>query len=497
MSQQSDSSVQEEALDGAFVSTPPPGKSFAAMGTIEELKNTTDFFDPMQTPAEDFSTFAGATMDEKLNKLMRGISYLINGQHENAKTMARHDFLLSDVTEGVIPKLQTLQIQVDNNTATISQVATKKELKDLKDSTKEARAIMSGLKENKEVVRRKDLESIQNSFDKKIEDMAENKSDAEDLQQLKTQMARMQGVMAKQEKQIIALNNKITNLTTRSMDCNFTIAGWREPNIDATVEEPKQEDCATSVCKFLGAKLQLTVPKADIFQAYRIGAELTDRSRLLFFQCDRRWSLLIKNNAKLLRNNKQVSITQQIPDAALALRGKIGEQLKQVKESNKGKPLRDKTKYMVRQGQVFIDGQLQKDKIVVPFIDELFPMDEEQIMLDSIELKATEPRHEMQSSFVGLAAYATDLTAVQRIYCKARQEYASADHIIMAYVVGDECGAQDDGEHRAGVRMLRLLQEEKVEDTVIMVVRRFGGIHLGTKRFDCIKATAKAAIDLL
>lgn len=284
------------------------------------------------------------------------------------------------------------------------------------------------------------------------------------------------------------------------MECNFTIAGWREPDtVPQTPDQPSlREDMTQSVLKFLASKLKLSIPKDDIIQSYRLRPKIERRNRLLFFQCDKKWSLIIKENAKLIKDNDQrLSITQQIPDGLIAQRGKIGEELKKIKDQNKGKEQKDKKRYTVKQGQVFIGDEMVEDKVSVPTVMELFPIEEDQIDLDNIQILQAPVMAHSKSQFFGMATHASDLNFVKQIYIRAKQDHAAADHIIMAFVAGDDSGQQDDGEHRAGKRLLKFMLDQNLKDMVVMVARYYGGIHLGAARFDYIIQSARAAVEQL
>ena len=57
--------------------------------------------------------------------------------------------------------------------------------------------------------------------------------------------------------------------------------------------------------------------------------------------------------------------------------------------------------------------------------------------------------------------------------------------------MGDYC---NDGEHGGGKAILDLLLEDGYKDCAIFVVRNYGGVKLGIKRFDILKQAAKYAL---
>ena len=53
----------------------------------------------------------------------------------------------------------------------------------------------------------------------------------------------------------------------------------------------------------------------------------------------------------------------------------------------------------------------------------------------------------------------------------------------------------DDGEHGAGIKLLKLLRDKNCTDVMVMCTRWFGGVHIGPTRFDYITDCAKSALD--
>lgn len=61
------------------------------------------------------------------------------------------------------------------------------------------------------------------------------------------------------------------------------------------------------------------------------------------------------------------------------------------------------------------------------------------------------------------------------------KEYKEATHICYAYILGNLKKASDDGEpsHTAGMPILNVLENKKLNNVLAVVVRYFGGIKLG------------------
>ncbi len=76
---------------------------------------------------------------------------------------------------------------------------------------------------------------------------------------------------------------------------------------------------------------------------------------------------------------------------------------------------------------------------------------------------------------------------------------ARATHNIYAYLVRlpsgvEQCDCEDDGEKAAGARLMHMLRLMKVENTIVVVTRWYGGIHLSTDRFRHICNVARELV---
>ena len=94
-----------------------------------------------------------------------------------------------------------------------------------------------------------------------------------------------------------------------------------------------------------------------------------------------------------------------------------------------------------------------------------------------------------------IASSKSDAQKVIKSLCK-KKKYAKATHNTWAVLLAD--GTQiknDDGESGAGAIVLRMLEEKKLYDTVIVVTRWYGGVHLGGDRFRHVKTCVQTYFD--
>ena len=90
----------------------------------------------------------------------------------------------------------------------------------------------------------------------------------------------------------------------------------------------------------------------------------------------------------------------------------------------------------------------------------------------------------LRSRFIGLVFRIQNEDEVTSLLEKSKEEYPNATHYCYAYRVKGKEGMSDDGEpsHTAGLPLLGLLRKQDMDETLLIVVRYFGGTKLGAAR---------------
>ena len=92
---------------------------------------------------------------------------------------------------------------------------------------------------------------------------------------------------------------------------------------------------------------------------------------------------------------------------------------------------------------------------------------------------------EKRSKFLALAHHVTSVDEVKDIVASYRKKYYDARHVCYAYMLGagrTEFRANDDGEpsSTAGKPILGQINSNELTDILVVVVRYYGGVNLGT-----------------
>ena len=89
-----------------------------------------------------------------------------------------------------------------------------------------------------------------------------------------------------------------------------------------------------------------------------------------------------------------------------------------------------------------------------------------------------------KSSFIGILVHATSVESAKQYLLDIKKEYPKAKHYCYAYIIGGAQKSSDDGEPSgtAGRPLLELLNKKEMDETLLAVVRYFGGVLLGASR---------------
>ena len=124
----------------------------------------------------------------------------------------------------------------------------------------------------------------------------------------------------------------------------------------------------------------------------------------------------------------------------------------------------------------------------------------EQPFRDVLSYVESEVITDSKSQFQGFGASVKSIedvhTFIQQM--KDTPKCSIATHNIFAYTLSQgPSGCRDDGEEQAGGKVLRMMQQHGVEDTVIVVSRWYGGQHIGNRRFTHIANAARQTLEKL
>lgn len=334
----------------------------------------------------------------------------------------------------------------------------------------------------------------------------------DDSKRLLQELQVMQGLVHKLSKKSDQNSLQILDVTKRGMEQNLIIQG-----IDDEIEtqDPKREQpmfttrerCKYSVLNFLKTEMNIDLAIEDIWKAHRTGVRKPNRVRPMIVKLSYAAKDLIMEKMSLLKGRKNPKteqsffISEQIPEGIIETRKQNSIRLNHLQEQNEKKPKENRSKIQVINDKILVDDKLDEPEVKTPQPSELFVDKNTQEKVDWLQSKIieTEPITVKNSQFTGLAIKVHSIQEVKHAYLGVVQRYPAADHVMLAYALKEQGtlkhGGCDDREYGASSRMKKVMFENKTKNTAIFVLRQYGGVHLGFKRFKTIEGVAKEAIN--
>ncbi len=119
----------------------------------------------------------------------------------------------------------------------------------------------------------------------------------------------------------------------------------------------------------------------------------------------------------------------------------------------------------------------------------------------TIEATTTAEYKEKGSRFIALSYPVSSEQQIREIIQQIKKKYYDARHVCYGYILGTEdrvMKGQDDGEpaHTAGTPILNQIRSKNLTQTLVVVVRYFGGTKLGVSGLiEAYKEAAKSCLD--
>lgn len=299
----------------------------------------------------------------------------------------------------------------------------------------------------------------------------------------------LKGIIQKQHNQLNTIHSRQVDAMARSMEDNLIISG---------VKEKPDEVLIDVVLDFLFDQMNIEARYDDIYTVYRMGPYVQGQTRprpiILKSGYDLRQYIL--GNKSALQGTSYFVATQ-VPEALLADKKAVNYQIKLIKERNQTLEENEKIGFKVRNKKLYVNGHQVAQKVTTPAPIELFVNDEEQEKMDKLKLYYSDLKSHKFSQFQAVAVKTNNTEDAIRAYRKVKQLHPSADHIMMAYTIQAKIGLQDDGEHNGAIRIHATLQERKLNNIIAFVIRRYGGVHIGAARFECITEVVNDVLDTM
>ena len=325
------------------------------------------------------------------------------------------------------------------------------------------------------------------------------------IQTLIDQLTYLEGTVEKQAQEVKLLREANDDQKTRSMKHMLYLH-----NIDEETDE-KDKDTRDLVVKFFQEKMGIA---KDILMTKvqregsikKVSSESEDgesvrnvspRSILITLESLSDKGLIYNHvqNLKGKKNskNKAYIVSDKLPAGPQEKKRYQNEVVKRLKAMPGG----NKPNHKFKKGQLYIDGKKFYPAIDSPKVQDIV-QPEDQDMINVVQLCQGDRIVYEGCTFTAYSQEVRSIDDICRGYIRVRQIHLDALHVSNAYKLpGTDVDAEDytdDGEHGCGRMILRLLKEWNIECRAIYLVRNYGGVHLGTKRFNFMTDAVKSCV---
>ncbi len=303
----------------------------------------------------------------------------------------------------------------------------------------------------------------------------------------------MKSIMIRKDKDIQMLKDSIMDQQTRSMNKNILLHN---------VSEQHDENCEDIFRNILMKETDMDkrrLQALSIEKAHRIGTSREDKSarpKVVNLLSRKDKEHIIQGwHAKCRKmDESQVRLTNQVPFEIVQRRAKNYQMVNDMKAKA---PEGTEVKYRMQGDKLYINNQLIKPKVEKVTVADMFSLD-----MDDVGAAEDYPQGESKtlfdrgSSFSAKVIMTANINEVRKAYktTVASPARAKATHNILAYSIGNERSWEDDGEWGAGQFLTSWIKRKKLDNITIIVTRQYGGIHLGTKRYENIKEVCEDAL---
>lgn len=300
--------------------------------------------------------------------------------------------------------------------------------------------------------------------------------------QLKRELDLLRSVVIRMDRKLSHIDDDITDLRSRSMKDNILIHNY---------PYTQQEDLATSIPNVIKQSLGVDV---EFVRIHRNGVrpQFNDKPVTITAKLkDRNKKDEILNAQRLKKIAKQrlpFFITPQQPAPLTSARNKLFDKADSFRKQN--------INVKVQRNEITMpNGTKYEEEVpLISSADALQISSEEYQSLDDVVVVSTEPVQKDGSEFMAVGANIQSSDEALNIYKKTSIDpyAASCDSRILVYRFRDQSGKtienyHDDREHGAGRRMLRYLQDNRINDVAIVLTRWMGRSHIGPARFSIME----------
>ena len=299
-------------------------------------------------------------------------------------------------------------------------------------------------------------------------------------------------IIIKQDERIQFLEAKVNMLQQNEIKVNIGISGILEEN------EETRKSLFKKVTVFFKEVLEIQ-QEIPILDAFRLG-QGNPRAVLVKLKFAPDKALIFSNANKLQGKKNSKKGTYYIDNNQTESQKELRMFYKDLQKENAQQNEDEKLTIKMQRGQLVVNNNMIKAAVTPPTNADILRMTDKQTEKARAYKLYSGPEHmEKGSEYFSFAFKAHN---VQVAYDKIRVKYADATHISCAYRLENPIGpfrqqAIDDGDYGVGRSILKALKAKDFMNTGIFIVRYFGGVHLGKRRFDIVDFLTDRALSAM
>ena len=305
----------------------------------------------------------------------------------------------------------------------------------------------------------------------------------------------MANIIIRQDESIQDLEGKLSMVRGQQARSNLIIRGILED------KDETRTQCQEKIADFFKTQMGIT-EEIEIVDIYRRGPPfLADRPICVTLKHPNDKGIIYKkaSNLKGKKNaRKQLfKVDDDLNEQQTATRMYYRDL---IKENNEQEEEQKKVQLKMNRGKIFVNNKELQPKVSPPVVADILQMKPEKMQqVKAIKLVEGNDHVEKNSEFFSFALKTKTVQEVQDAYYKMRLKFADATHVSCGYRLVDPMGpyqqeAIDDMESGQGRAILSAIKEKGEKEICVFVIRYYGGIKLGKRRFDIAKDLTFSAI---
>ena len=284
------------------------------------------------------------------------------------------------------------------------------------------------------------------------------------------------------EDKVHVLESRVSASYKRELKPNIIIHGITEK------KEETQENIIDAVAKFFKEQMEIT-QDIEIVDAFRIG-QGSFRPLLLKLKHPNDKSIIFTNASNLKEKQNEKKNHYFVHDDMTEEQSETRQFYRDLVKENKDQPSDQQLKIKMQKGQIQVNNNIVKPKVLPPTKAEIIRLDPDELEKIRAVKMIKGPEHEEKGSeYVAYGIKIKSISDVRKAYKKLKVKHADATHVSCAYRLQNPVGpyrqeAVDDNDIGIGRAMLKKIKEKEMSEIAIFVVRYYGGVHLGKRRFE-------------